>query len=196
MASVPASLDELPEVLTVEEAAAVLRIGRGAAYELARRWRESNGREGLPVVPWSQPAGSARGPPPVVGGAPGRVRAVTDSDRRALRRRLGPVAWCVLEDLIEDARVNSLGRRVATSSVRRLADNLGVSKDTTARALRRLTSAELIAALPAPRADRGRFGGGAYLVCAAASREDTAVAGERSVAPPASRRPRARSAPA
>lgn len=50
MASVPASLDELPEVLTVEEAAAVLRIGRGAAYELARRWRESNGREGLPVV--------------------------------------------------------------------------------------------------------------------------------------------------
>lgn len=44
------SLDELPEVLTVEEAAAVLRIGRGAAYELARQWRETNGREGLPVV--------------------------------------------------------------------------------------------------------------------------------------------------
>ena len=45
-----ASLDELPEVLTVEEAAVVLRIGRGAAYELARLWRETNGREGLPVV--------------------------------------------------------------------------------------------------------------------------------------------------
>lgn len=44
------SLDDLPEVLTVEEAAAVLRIGRGAAYELARLWRETNGREGLPVV--------------------------------------------------------------------------------------------------------------------------------------------------
>ena len=44
------SLDELPEVLTVEEAAAVLRIGRGAAYELARQWRVTNGREGLPVV--------------------------------------------------------------------------------------------------------------------------------------------------
>ena len=44
------SLDELPEVLTVEEAAAILRIGRGAAYELARQWRETNGREGLPVV--------------------------------------------------------------------------------------------------------------------------------------------------
>lgn len=43
-------LDDLPEVLTVEEAAAVLRIGRGAAYELARRWRETDGRHGLPVV--------------------------------------------------------------------------------------------------------------------------------------------------
>jgi excisionase family DNA binding protein len=44
------ALDELPEVLTVEEAAAVLRIGRGAAYELAREWRESGGHSGLPVV--------------------------------------------------------------------------------------------------------------------------------------------------
>jgi len=44
------ALDELPEVLTVEEAAAVLRIGRGAAYELARQWRESGGCSGLPVV--------------------------------------------------------------------------------------------------------------------------------------------------
>lgn len=44
------SLDDLPEVLTVEEAASVLRISRGAAYELARQWRESDGRHGLPVV--------------------------------------------------------------------------------------------------------------------------------------------------
>ena len=46
----PSSLDELPEVLTVEEAAAVLRIGRGAAYDLARIFRATNGREGLPVI--------------------------------------------------------------------------------------------------------------------------------------------------
>lgn len=37
-------------VLTVEEAAKKLRIGRGTAYAQARRWRETNGREGLPVI--------------------------------------------------------------------------------------------------------------------------------------------------
>lgn len=43
-------LDHLPAALTVEEAAAVLRIGRGAAYDLARQYRLTKGREGLPVV--------------------------------------------------------------------------------------------------------------------------------------------------
>lgn len=39
-----------PEYLTVEEAAALLRIGRTSAYALAREWRKTGGREGLPVV--------------------------------------------------------------------------------------------------------------------------------------------------
>jgi hypothetical protein len=38
------------EVLTVEEAAAILRIGRNAAYSLARQWRATGGREGLPCI--------------------------------------------------------------------------------------------------------------------------------------------------
>jgi excisionase family DNA binding protein len=37
-------------VLTIEEAAQVLRIGRTAAYEAARRWLATGGAEGLPVV--------------------------------------------------------------------------------------------------------------------------------------------------
>ncbi len=44
------SLDELPDFLTVEEAAAVLRIGRTSAYLLCQRWRYSDGEVGLPVV--------------------------------------------------------------------------------------------------------------------------------------------------
>ena len=44
------SLGDLPELLTVEEAARYLRIGRGSAYELARRFRVTAGREGLPVL--------------------------------------------------------------------------------------------------------------------------------------------------
>jgi len=43
-------LEELPEFLTVEEAAAVLRIGRTSAYLLCQRWRLSGGETGLPVV--------------------------------------------------------------------------------------------------------------------------------------------------
>lgn len=38
------------EVLTVEEAAALLRISRNAAYALARRWRVTGGAEGIPCV--------------------------------------------------------------------------------------------------------------------------------------------------
>ena len=39
-----------PQTLTVEEAAKVLRIGRTAAYALAREWRATQGRSGIPVL--------------------------------------------------------------------------------------------------------------------------------------------------
>lgn len=39
-----------PQTLTVEEAARILRIGRTAAYALAREWRTTGGRSGLPVL--------------------------------------------------------------------------------------------------------------------------------------------------
>ena len=39
-----------PDLLTVEEAARVLRIGRTTAYELARRYLRSHGAEGIPVL--------------------------------------------------------------------------------------------------------------------------------------------------
>lgn len=45
------ALDDLPEVLTIAEAAIVLRVSRTAAYELSRIWRSGGGVEGLPVIP-------------------------------------------------------------------------------------------------------------------------------------------------
>lgn len=42
--------ETVPVLLTVEEAGVLLRIGRTKAYAMAREWRETGGRSGLPVV--------------------------------------------------------------------------------------------------------------------------------------------------
>ena len=42
--------DPLPALLTVEEAAELLRIGRTKAYAMTREWRTTGGLSGLPVV--------------------------------------------------------------------------------------------------------------------------------------------------
>lgn len=46
----PATLAGLPLMLTVTEAAAVLRISRTSAYKLAEEWRYTQGTSGLPTV--------------------------------------------------------------------------------------------------------------------------------------------------
>ncbi len=40
----------LAEVLTIEEAASILRISRNAAYAAARQWRTTGGKTGLPCI--------------------------------------------------------------------------------------------------------------------------------------------------
>ncbi len=42
--------NDLPEMATVDEAAAFLRIGRSLAYDEAARFRATHGRAGLPCV--------------------------------------------------------------------------------------------------------------------------------------------------
>ena len=72
------SLDEYPLLLTIDEAAGVLRIGRSLAYELARLYERTGRALGLPVH-------EARFVPP---GAPlGARRADCDRPGRASGRR-------------------------------------------------------------------------------------------------------------
>lgn len=42
--------DSTVEVLTIEEAAAILRISRNAAYAAARKWRATGGKVGIPCI--------------------------------------------------------------------------------------------------------------------------------------------------
>ncbi len=41
---------EVPDLLTVEEAAGLIRVGRTKAYAMAQEWRSTGGQSGLPVV--------------------------------------------------------------------------------------------------------------------------------------------------
>jgi hypothetical protein len=43
-------VSEVPDLLTVEEAARYLRIGRTKAYAMAKQWRDTGGQTGLPVI--------------------------------------------------------------------------------------------------------------------------------------------------
>lgn len=42
--------DASTQVLTIDEAAAILRISRNAAYAAAREWRATGGKTGLPCI--------------------------------------------------------------------------------------------------------------------------------------------------
>lgn len=83
---------------------------------------------------------------------------------RDLRRRVGPVAWAVLEDVALDAVPDPGGCLVATTNVRRVAHQVGVSKDTAAAALTRLARLGLVERRPVLRAEGGRFGRSVYVV--------------------------------
>ena len=75
----------------------------------------------------------------------------------ATRRSLGPVAWCVLECLLE----RSDDGRTSTASVRSIAADLGVAKNTAQRATASLVRAGV--AEPVQERDaQGRFRPGRY----------------------------------
>ena len=42
--------DDLPPFLRMDQVQELTQLGRSQLYELARRWRETGGREGIPNV--------------------------------------------------------------------------------------------------------------------------------------------------
>ncbi|HSK90187.1 MAG TPA: ArsR family transcriptional regulator [Euzebyales bacterium] len=57
---------------------------------------------------------------------------------RHVKRAVGATSWVILEDIALDATIDDHGRLVADTSVRQIADNLGLNKSTVARHLARL----------------------------------------------------------
>ena len=78
----------------------------------------------------------------------------------ALRRRVGPVAWCALEVLMTRPNVAADGV-VVEASVRMVAVELAVATNTAQRALKTLRSAGVIEPAQA-RGAGGRFGATGY----------------------------------
>jgi excisionase family DNA binding protein len=89
-----------PDFLRVEEAAAVLRIGRTSAYELARQFLVTDGATGLPVVrvgrqlrvPRAQLERLAGGPitwPPTADAAGPEIAPLAPVPARPVRRESG-----------------------------------------------------------------------------------------------------------
>lgn len=77
-----------------------------------------------------------------------------------LRRSLGPLSWCALECLVASATANEADP-VVDASVRSLAADLGVAKNTAHRGLTALIAAG-VATAERPRRSDGTFGPGRY----------------------------------
>jgi hypothetical protein len=93
----------------------------------------------------------------------GRTVSVSASASRALIRDIGATAWTVLVDVSLDSCPAAAGR-AARTSVRLIADHLGVTPGTVARALARLTVAGLVQRQDRRDAVTGRFIESIYFV--------------------------------
>jgi DNA-binding transcriptional MocR family regulator len=111
------------------------------------------------------------------------------SSSTALRRRLGPTAWMVLEEIA--LRSTVIGeRRVARVSIRTLAGSLGIAKDTAARAVRSLRAAGVVTGAQ-QRTAGGVFDTGIYTITV----DPEILTVKPSSASPSSARPRPSEAP-
>jgi len=176
--------DDLPPFMTVPQAAKLLQIGRTRAYELTTEWEATGGRVWYPVRPLRlAQASTAVGSHQALRRTAGPLRLIKlamTADRNQCRhslllgpmadetrRSLGPLAWAALETLVTDSRpIGDID--VADTSVRQLADRLGVAKNTAHRALTALRGAGFIEPLQS-RSASGQFASGSYRLAVASA---------------------------
>jgi DNA-binding transcriptional ArsR family regulator len=120
----------------------------------------------------------------------------TEPDRRVivlgpaaheLRRRIGPTAWVVLEEMLQRSSAGG-GQVVAEVSIRSLGSSLGLAKDTVGRALRRLRELGAIEARQ-QRTSSGPFDAGSYRITVPAVCLSLDSAPQPPASSPAARRP-------
>ncbi|MBW3578866.1 MAG: helix-turn-helix domain-containing protein [Actinobacteria bacterium] len=88
------------------------------------------------VVAFGQEIGRVLSDGRIVGRAEPFAKVFASS--RAVKRAVGVTAWAILEDIALDASLDAEGRLVAETNVRRIADNLGLSKNTVTKHLGKL----------------------------------------------------------
>ncbi|WP_370325817.1 hypothetical protein [Euzebya sp.] len=88
------------------------------------------------VVAFGQEIGRVLSDGRIIGRAEPYAKVFPSS--REVKRAVGVTAWAVLEDIALDAQLDDRGRLVAHTNVRRIADNLGLSKNAVTKHLGRL----------------------------------------------------------
>lgn len=86
-----------------------------------------------------------------------------------LRRATGPAAWFVLSELLSrvDPRDVQDGQVAISANVRSIATATGISKDTVARAVRRLIALGIVERIDERDRGSGRFGSSVYRIAIA-----------------------------
>lgn len=83
---------------------------------------------------------------------------------RVVKRAVGALAWAVLEEIGLDARIDERGRLVAHTNVRRIAANLGISKNTVVEHLGRLRSFGFVLRETRRHGASGRYSSSHYVL--------------------------------
>jgi DNA-binding transcriptional ArsR family regulator len=138
-------------------------------------------REAGDVIAFGQESGRVLSDGRIVGRAEPFAKVLPSSP--AVKRAVGLMAWAVLEDIALDAPIDDRGRLVAETTVRRIAANLGLNKDTVTKHLGRLREHGFVFQEESREVASGRYEPCRYVL-------DPSACIERfTVTPPRSRKP-------